>query len=48
MAIEYYENWLKSSELLMADLRELRGKIPGCYCAPAPCHGHILARLANK
>ncbi len=33
-------------ELLKA-LGELRGKRLGCYCAPAACHGGILAALAD-
>lgn len=27
--------------------RELRGKVLGCWCAPLPCHGEILAEVAN-
>lgn len=30
------------------DLEPLRGKDLLCYCAPAPCHGDILLREANK
>ena len=26
---------------------ELRGKILGCWCAPLPCHGDVLAEIAN-
>lgn len=32
---------------LMDALPELRGKTLGCFCAPLPCHGDILAELAN-
>lgn len=28
--------------------RELRGKVLGCWCAPQPCHGDVLARIANE
>ena len=47
--IELYENWLTSNEAegLMLELHELRGKVLGCWCAPLPCHGDVLARLAN-
>jgi Domain of unknown function (DUF4326) len=35
-----------------ADLRyaartELRGKVLGCFCSPLPCHGDVLAEIAN-
>ncbi len=29
------------------DLSELSGKELGCWCAPQPCHGHILVELYN-
>ena len=29
------------------DLKELRGKRLGCYCHPLPCHGDVLASLAD-
>jgi hypothetical protein len=32
---------------LVAALPELRGKVLGCWCAPKPCHGDVLVRLAN-
>jgi len=32
---------------LLARIPELRGKRLVCYCAPLPCHGDILAELAN-
>jgi hypothetical protein len=28
-------------------LPTLKGKALGCWCSPLPCHGHLLARLAN-
>ena len=28
-------------------LGELRGKRLACYCAPLPCHGDVLAALAD-
>lgn len=27
--------------------RLLKGKVLGCWCAPAPCHGDVLAEIAN-
>lgn len=47
-AIERYEAWvLEQPELLERIKRELRGKILGCWCDPLPCHGWVLARIAN-
>ena len=25
----------------------LRGKILGCFCAPGPCHGHVIVRYVD-
>jgi hypothetical protein len=49
-AIEAYREWITNGEgqYLLADLRELKGKVLGCWCDPKPCHGHILAELANR
>ena len=27
---------------------ELPDKVLGCWCPPRPCHGEVLARLANE
>jgi hypothetical protein len=45
--IALYERWLLENEALMAALGELRGLVLGCWCAPQPCHGDVLVRLAN-
>lgn len=43
-----YEEWLKTQPVLMeAARRELRGKRLVCWCHPKPCHGDVLARIAN-
>ena len=26
----------------------LKGKVLGCWCKPGPCHGDVLARIANE
>ena len=44
--LKYYE-YLLTSPSLMAEITELIGKVLGCWCAPRPCHGDILADLAN-
>ena len=47
-AIESYEKWLLGQpELVERARRELRGKVLGCWCKPGPCHGDVLARIAN-
>lgn len=33
---------------LLAALPELYGKALGCYCAPLPCHGDVLAKLVAE
>jgi hypothetical protein len=47
--IRKYEEWLQTKpELIEAAKVELKGKRLGCYCHPRPCHGHVLARIANE
>jgi hypothetical protein len=43
-----YEAWIRTQPALIAKVRELRGKALGCWCAPRPCHGDVLLRLANE
>lgn len=45
-----YRTWLNHNEpdLIEAAKRELKGKILGCWCAPLPCHGDVLAEIANQ
>lgn len=48
-AIAAYERWLLAQpELVERVRRELRGKVLGCWCRPLPCHGDVLARIANE
>lgn len=46
--IAAYEKWLRAQPQLLRDLPELRGKVLGCWCAPRPCHGDVLAKLAAR
>lgn len=46
-AIAKYEEWLLQQPQLLAELPKLKGKTLGCWCAPLPCHGDVLARLAE-
>lgn len=45
--IAAYERHLAARPDLLARLGELRGRALGCWCAPRPCHGDLLARLAG-
>ena len=45
--IAQYRTWLVLQPHLMAELSELFGKRLGCFCAPRPCHGDVLAELAD-
>lgn len=45
--IVQYLDWLVKHPELMDSLSELQGRVLGCWCAPRPCHGDILASLAD-
>lgn len=45
--LELYRRHVLTSPELVAALPELKGKVLGCWCAPNPCHGDILAVLAE-
>ena len=45
--IAKYEIWLLRQPRLMAQLDRLAGRDLICWCAPLPCHGDVLLRLAN-
>jgi hypothetical protein len=48
-AIKAYEEWFRAQpELIERARHELRGKVLGCWCAPLPCHGDVLVRIANE
>ena len=46
--LKKYRTYLSNRPDLVKRLPELKGKTLGCFCAPLPCHGHLLAELANK
>lgn len=46
-AIEKYREWIMEQPDLLGSLDELKGKALGCFCHPKPCHGDVLAELAN-
>ena len=45
--LEMYEEHVRSGPLYQ-QLGELRGKVLGCWCHPAPCHGDVLCRLIRE
>ena len=49
--IKKYRAWITSDDrvavALRRNLRVLRGHRLICYCAPAACHGDVLAELAD-
>ena len=46
--IEKYRRWLwdkiRRQEITIEDLVALKDKHLVCYCAPMPCHGHVLEK----
>lgn len=48
--IERYRTWLweeiRSGRIPLEHLAALEGKTLWCWCAPLPCHGHVLAAAA--
>ena len=46
-----YRVWLwkqiEGGRITLSDLRGLDGKSLGCYCAPRPCHGNVLAAAVS-
>ena len=46
--IKKYELYVLGTPDLMMSLHELQGKVLGCWCRPLPCHGDVLARLADS
>ena len=46
--IAKYRTYVLSRPDLVAVLPELQGKVLGCWCAPEPCHGDVLAELARR
>jgi hypothetical protein len=47
-SINAFRAYLKAyPELMERVRRELKGEVLGCYCHPKPCHGDVLARVAD-
>lgn len=46
-AVASFALHLQNNQELLNKLADLKDKRLLCYCAPLPCHGHLLAALAN-
>lgn len=47
--VKLFEKLLDANPQLHAQIKEeLRGKDLVCFCAPRPCHGDILLKIANS
>lgn len=46
-AIIEFEEYLLNSPDLMEKVKELEGKVLGCWCKPKSCHGDVLLKYAN-
>lgn len=46
-ALRRYRAHLMQRPDLLRQLPTLRGKVLGCWCHPLPCHGDVLAELAD-
>ena len=45
--IQKYKIFLRGNPSLLSQVSTLRGKTLGCWCSPKPCHGDVLAELAD-
>ena len=43
-----YADYYLSHKPSLADRTELAGKALGCWCAPLPCHGDVLAESVGR
>jgi hypothetical protein len=43
-----YEDSIRNTPELMNSLKELKGKVLGCWCKPESCHGDVLVKLINE
>lgn len=49
--VEMYAEWVVTQHDLLNDIKSLKGLVLGCWCKKngnEPCHGDIIARIADK
>lgn len=47
-SIEKYRQWILTQGHLLVRIGELKGKVLGCWCKPAACHGDVLVDLIEN
>lgn len=47
-AIEEYEKYLRSMPDLLEEIKELDGKVLGCWCKPKSCHGDVIVKIIEE
>lgn len=54
-AVEKYRQWINGEIVVknispptLEQIKELKGKVLGCWCYPHACHGDILAEICNS
>ncbi len=48
-AIQAFKEWVLADPNMVRKIKQrLKGKDLVCWCAPAPCHGHVLLKIANE
>lgn len=46
--LKKYKDYIVTNDELMEDIKELEGKVLGCWCCPDKCHGDILIDLLER
>jgi hypothetical protein len=46
--IRKYEKYIRRKPKLMRLLKNLKGKVLGCWCYPKRCHGEVLLKLLKE
>jgi len=45
---KYFESRLQNDNEFKSRIFTLRGKTLGCFCAPLPCHGNVIAEYLEN
>jgi hypothetical protein len=48
IVIKKYKEYLLGNKELLDSLKELEGKVLGCYCKPSACHGDVLVEMLGR
>jgi hypothetical protein len=48
IVIKKYKEYLLGNKELLESLKELEGKVLGCYCKPYGCHGDVLVEMLGR